>query len=82
MAVGIDNYGQCNTSDWTDIQQVAAGGGHTVGLKSDGTVVAAGHDNYGQSNVSDWTDIQQVAAGWQSYRRFEIRRNRGGCWLE
>ena len=42
---------------------VAAGGGHTVGLKSDGTVVAAGYDLYGQCNVGDWTGIVQVAAG-------------------
>jgi alpha-tubulin suppressor-like RCC1 family protein len=40
---------------------VAAGSGHTVGLKSDGTVVAAGDNDY--SDVSGWTDIKQVAAG-------------------
>ena len=44
--------------------QVAAGGYHTVGLKSDGTVVAEGHNDYGQLNVESWTDIVQVAAGY------------------
>ncbi|NBI30569.1 S8 family serine peptidase [Chengkuizengella marina] len=34
----------------------------TVGLKSDGSVVAVGRD-YGQLAVSDWTDIVEVAAG-------------------
>ena len=42
---------------------VAAGRNHTVGLKSDGTVVAAGSNVYGQCNVDDWTDIVAVAAG-------------------
>jgi len=44
---------------------VAAAGYHTVGLKSDGTVVAVGDNNYGQLNVSTWTDIEQVAAGYR-----------------
>ena len=36
---------------------------HTVGLKSDGTVVAVGNNIDGQLNVGSWTDIVQVAAG-------------------
>jgi alpha-tubulin suppressor-like RCC1 family protein len=43
---------------------VAAGGFHTVGLKSDGTVVAVGFNTYAQCDVGNWTDIVQVAAGW------------------
>jgi hypothetical protein len=42
---------------------LAAGGLHTIGLKSDGTVVAVGYNAYGQCNVGGWTDITQVAAG-------------------
>jgi hypothetical protein len=42
---------------------VAAGWYHTVGLKSDGTVVAVGDNSYGQCDVDSWTDIVQVAAG-------------------
>jgi hypothetical protein len=42
---------------------VAGGGFHTVGLKTDGTVLAAGYHEYGQSDVGGWTDIIQVAAG-------------------
>ena len=47
------------------ISMVAGGGYHTVGLQSDGKVVAVGHDDpYGQcSGVTDWADITQVAAG-------------------
>jgi len=42
---------------------VAAGSKHTVGLKTDGTVVAVGDNTFGQCNVGGWTDIVQVAAG-------------------
>jgi hypothetical protein len=63
VAVGWNDYGQCNVADWTDIIQVAAGSEHTVGLKSDGSVVAVGRNYHGQCNVADWTDIIQVAAG-------------------
>jgi len=63
VAVGRNNFGQCDVGGWTDITQVAAGGTHTVGLKSDGTVVAVGYNYDGQCDVGGWTDITQVAAG-------------------
>jgi hypothetical protein len=37
--------------------------GHTVGLKSDGTVVAAGNNGRGQCDVDAWADIIQVSVG-------------------
>lgn len=43
---------------------IATGGSHTVGLKSDGTVVATGDNTDGQCNVSDWTNIVAIAAGF------------------
>jgi alpha-tubulin suppressor-like RCC1 family protein len=61
--VGDNEYGQCNVGNWTNIVQVAAGYGYTVGLRSDGTVVAVGNNDYGQCNVGNWTDIVEVAAG-------------------
>ena len=42
---------------------VSAGWYQTVGLKSDGTVVAVGNNGYGQCNVGGWTNITQVATG-------------------
>lgn len=57
---------------WKDIVAIAAGGGnddsyygsgHTVGLKSDGTVVAVGDNEYGQCDVRDWENIVAIAAG-------------------
>jgi alpha-tubulin suppressor-like RCC1 family protein len=37
---------------------IAAGYRHTVGLKSDGTVVAEGDNEHGQCDVSGWSGIQ------------------------
>ena len=51
---------------WNDIaerQTIAGSDDHTVGLKSDGTVVAAGDNKYDQCDVSDWTDVVAVACG-------------------
>ena len=42
---------------------LAVGDYHTVGLRSDGTVVATGWNDDGQCDVDSWTDIVAVAAG-------------------
>ena len=44
---------------------VTGGGHHTVGLKSDGTVVAVGYDAHGQCKVSGWMDIIQIDGGYE-----------------
>ena len=41
------------------IQQVAAGQFYTLGVRSDGSVVAAGN----HPSVGGWSDIRKVAAG-------------------
>jgi alpha-tubulin suppressor-like RCC1 family protein len=52
------------TEPLVTLPMVAAGDFHSIGLKSDGTVVAVGYYNsFGQCNVSEWSDIVQVAAG-------------------
>ena len=43
-------------------ETIAAGSWHTVGVKADGTVVAAGDNEHGQCNVSRWTDIVAIFA--------------------
>jgi hypothetical protein len=71
VATGACGISECNVLGWSNIVQVAAGGGKsfsvflttTVGLKSDGTVVATGYNPWGGLNVGDWSDIVQVAAG-------------------
>jgi hypothetical protein len=62
VAVGDNDYGQCEVGGWTDIIEVTTGFLYTVGLKADGTVVAAGLNEYGECNVGGWTGITQVAA--------------------
>jgi alpha-tubulin suppressor-like RCC1 family protein len=51
---------ELDTTDWTDIVQVAAAYDFTVGLKSDGTVKATDEN----IDVAQWTDIIQLATGW------------------
>jgi len=48
---------------WSHIDKVAAGHRHTVGLESDGTVVAVGSNSSGVPDVGSWVNIKQVAAG-------------------
>ena len=43
---------------------ISAGESHTVGLKSDGTVLAVGSDHKRKCDVADWRDIVAVSAGW------------------
>ena len=52
-----------NTPEGEVTPMVAAGIRHTVGLKSDGSVVAVGDNCYGQCDVDGWAGIIQVAAG-------------------
>ena len=63
VAVGDNQYGQCDVLDWKNIVSIAPGYYHTVGLKADGTVVAVGENDYGQCNVTDWKDIMSIVAG-------------------
>ena len=54
-----DPHGSISPS-WSAL---AAGDCHTVGLRSDGTVVARGWNSMGQCYVDNWTDIVAVTAG-------------------
>ena len=54
----MNDDGQCDVSGWRDIVAISAGSQNTVGLKSDGTVVAVGSNENNRSNVSDWRDIR------------------------
>ena len=54
--------GRCDVDNWTDIVAVTAGFYHTVGLRMDGTVIAAGQNESGRCNVGEWTDIVMVSA--------------------
>ena len=56
-------YKKKDFSKWKYIVSIATGCGHTIGMKSDGTVVATGLNENGQCNVSEWRDIVAVCAG-------------------
>jgi alpha-tubulin suppressor-like RCC1 family protein len=61
VATGENWDDQCEVDDWSDIIAISAGEVHTVGLKSDGTVVATdissfADGNWGQCEVSDWLE--------------------------
>lgn len=70
----FDNLNDKQKNEWQDVVNISASGGekdgigrgHTVGLKSDGTLVAVGDNTYGQCDFSDiekWSDIVKVATG-------------------
>ena len=63
VAIGNNEYGQCDVADWTNLVAIDAGFLYTVGLKADGTVLAAGYNDDGRCNVSDWTAITAIRAG-------------------
>lgn len=63
MSTGLNRYGEGNVSGWTDIIAISTCANCTLGLKSDGTVVAVGQNTYGQMDVTNWTDIIAIAAG-------------------
>jgi alpha-tubulin suppressor-like RCC1 family protein len=58
-----DNYSITANFERKYIPMIAGGCWHTLGLKSDGTVVAAGYNSCGQCDVGNWTDIIQVDGG-------------------
>lgn len=57
IAVGLNDFGNCNVSGWTDVVSISAGWTSTVGLRPDGTVISVGSNEYGMRDLDDWTDI-------------------------
>lgn len=67
VAVGDNSMGQCEVygDDWKDIIAISAGDFHTVGLKSDGTVVTTQDKNTDSAKkIKKWTNIVAVSAGY------------------
>ena len=49
----------------TGVVAIAAGWGHSLALRNDGTIVSWGDDTYGQCDVpAAATNIIAIAAGW------------------
>lgn len=52
-----------DTADWENIVDVSTGDAHTVGLRSDGRVVATGYNLDKRCNVFFWRNIVDISAG-------------------
>lgn len=63
VVVDGNNADQCAVENWRDIVAISEGGGHTVGLRADGTVVAVGCNDEWQCDVGCWRNIVAVSAG-------------------
>lgn len=61
--VGRNDYGELSADNWTDVIAVSIGDSHIVGLKSDGTVLAAGNSKSSRCSVLQWNQIVAVSAG-------------------
>lgn len=67
VAVGDNEFGQCNVGNWHDIIAISAGDYHTVGLQKDGTVVTTQTiesfpDSY--SEITRWNNMVSISAGY------------------
>ena len=63
VAIGDNQYGQCNVDLWTDIIAISAGDFHTVGLKSDGTVITTDSELQSFFDNNGWKNIVEISAG-------------------
>lgn len=68
-AIGLKENGEVvatngvgNVSSWSDIIAIAAGAYHSLGLKSDKTVVSIGDNSYKQRDIQNWSNIKQIYA--------------------
>jgi hypothetical protein len=81
VAWGSDHYGQRTVPDPdSDFVAVAAGGGHSLGLKADGRVVCWGWNAYGQCRVpAPNSDFAAISAG--VYHSLGLKKDGSvDCW--
>ena len=63
VAVGSNDYGECETNSWKNVIAIYTGENYTVGLKNDGSVCAVGDNQYGQCEVRTWRNITAISIG-------------------
>ena len=54
--------GNCDKSEWKNLASILLKSTHSVGLKTDGTVLVSYDDQCYTGNVSSWKDIVQISA--------------------
>ena len=64
VAVGYNEYGQCDVRSWQEMVMVSTGVRHTVGMTAHGTALAAGDNFCGQCDVESWQDLAAISAGY------------------
>lgn len=62
--MGENAGGQCNVADWGNVSAIAAGFDHSIGLRSNGTLLATGSGSNGKCDVGSWKDITAIDAGF------------------
>ncbi len=62
-AIGENQDGQCEVSDWRDLLGVSAGWNHTLGFTAEGKVLYAGSDEEDAQVIATWEDAVAVSAG-------------------
>lgn len=65
--MGANSDGRRNVSGWTNIISITAGNNHTIGLRSNGTLLVAGTNDYGDLNVTNppWDNIVEILSQYQ-----------------
>lgn len=62
-AVGhLPRANPCAVEDWTDVRSVFCAGDVTLGLRTDGRVLAVGNNLNGQCDTDAWRDVVSVAS--------------------
>lgn len=64
LAVGDNEHGECDVSNWENIVEISYDGYHIVGLRADGTVVATGENKHGECDVSSWKNVKRIFTGY------------------
>lgn len=58
-----NKFNQGDVSDWDNIVAISAETDRTIGLKSDGTVLAVGENRHSDCDVDGWDNIVQISTG-------------------
>ncbi|MEG2583740.1 MAG: hypothetical protein RSA27_04475, partial [Oscillospiraceae bacterium] len=63
VAVGDNQFGQCDVADWAGVVAVDTGADYTVAVTIDGELLATGYNKFGQCDLPTFKDFKAVSAG-------------------